>query len=396
MMSRRWTWMDWLLFAIRCSWYATGLTYYYVYQERLGELSYPAFAIFVTLGWLAPLLFWRPGYRHPVRYAAAELIVSGGFSIYINNILGINLSSSVILLPILMIGYVLTKRMAFWAVPAFVLLLPANRYWTIGSDFQFYLQYADVLLFFGIGLGFNLMVRSQQRYKDLLAENTEQVELIRRQNQALEQYAAQVERLTLVQERNRMARDLHDSIGHHFTSVTVGLDAISYMVERDPGLAAEKIQRLADVAREGLAEVRRTIHQIAPGEEEPSLVRRLEALARDFEAHTGTATGFRFEGEEPMLLAHKQLALVRCLQECMTNAKRHGDAASIDVLLTFGGDAVVLETRNDGKTMDEAAYGFGLSAMKARLEELGGTLLVRNAASGGVAVTCTIPIGGSV
>lgn len=392
--QQHWTWMDWLLFSLRCSWYVTGLTYYYVYQERLGQLSYLEFAGFVSLGLVVPLWFWRPGYSNPTRYAVAELVVSGGFSVYINMILGIHLNTSTILMPILMIGYLLTKRMALWAIPAFVILLPASRYGTMDSEFQFYLQYVDVLLFFGIGVGFNLMTRSQRRYKALLAENMQQVELIRQQNQALEQYAAQVEQLTLVQERNRMARDLHDSIGHHFTSVTVGLDAISYMIESQPKLAAEKVRRLADIARDGLDEVRRTIHQIAPAEEHRTLVRQLEELVLDFQAHTGTEMLLTVEGIEPYLLSHKKLAFVRCLQEGMTNAKRHGQADRMEVRLLFSETTIQLDMMNDGKTMENTVPGFGLTAMKTRLEELGGAMGIRNLPHGGVVVTCTIPVEG--
>ncbi|MBE4909547.1 sensor histidine kinase [Bacillus luteolus] len=394
MNRERWMWIDWLIFSLRCGWYGTGLTYYYVYMERLGELSYLGFAGIVSIGFFIPLLFWRPGYRNPTFYAIAELLVSGGFSIYLNMYLGINLSSSIILMPILMVGYLMTKKTAPWVIPVFVILLPANRYWTIDNQFAFYLQYIDVLIFFVIALGFNLITKSQKRYKFLLEENVKQLELIEQQNRALEQYSAEIEKLALVEERNRMARDLHDSIGHHFTSVTVGLDAISYMIESQPKLAAEKVRGLAEVARTGLTEVRRTIHQIAPSEENELLTIQLEKLVSEFGEHTNTEVKFEVEGDEPDLAPHLKLLFVRCLQECMTNAKRHGEALFIKVNVHYLEYDIQLKVFNNGKGMDTENFGFGLKMMKNRLEEKNGLLTIESNGVEGVTVTCSLAVGG--
>jgi signal transduction histidine kinase len=385
-------WMDWLIFSLRCSWYATGLTYYYVYSHRLGELSYSEFAFYVSVGFILPIFFWRPGYCNPALYIMTELLVTAGFSIYINNILGIHLSTSIILMPILMAGYLMYRKVAPWVILFFVVLIPANRYWTIDGIFPFFLQYIDILLFFGIGLGFNLITKSQKRYKHLLTENMKQFELIEQQNKALEQYAAEIEKLALLEERNRMARDLHDSIGHHFTSVTVGLDAISYMIEGHPKMAAEKIRGLAEVARTGLTEIRRTIHQISPSDDQLPLFQQLERLVAEFGEHTSTEVEFAAVGKELHLPPTVKLTLIRCLQESMTNAKRHGEAKHIKVMVHFGDMNIELKVCNNGKNMDLTKLGFGLTSMKDRLEELGGTLTLFNNDGQGVTVYCSLPV----
>ncbi|MEW9052191.1 MAG: sensor histidine kinase [Neobacillus sp.] len=392
--DRRWTWLDWLIFSLRCGWYGAGLAYYYVYSERLGALSFPEFVLYVSLGFFVPLVFWRPGYRNPTLYTWMELLFSGGFSIYMNNILGIGLSTSIILMPILMIGYMMTKKTAPWAIPLFVVLLPANRFWTIDNSFSFFLQYIDVLLFFGIGAGFNIISRSQKRYKHLLAENMKQYELIQQQNRALEQYAMEVEKLALLEERNRMARDLHDSIGHHFTSVTVGLDAVAYMIESHPQMAAEKVKSLAEVARTGLTEVRRTIHQIAPTDDHLPLSKQLDQLVNEFGIHTDTEVSFEAVGIELEIASHIKLTLVRCVQECMTNAKRHGEATILTVNVLYNHESIQLTVFNNGRKMNTDHFGFGLTSMKNRLEELNGELRVENRESEGMMVICTIPVRG--
>ncbi|MBB6455331.1 glucose-6-phosphate-specific signal transduction histidine kinase [Salirhabdus euzebyi] len=388
-----WMWIDWLIFAVRCGWYGTGLTYYYVYMEKLGELSYLEFVMCVSLGFFVPLLFWRPNYTNPTLYAIAELLVSGTFSIYINVILDINLSTSIILMPVLMIGYLLTKKTAPWTIPIFVILLPANRFWTIESQFTFFLQYVDILLFFGIGLGFNLITKSQKRYKNLVQENRKQYEMIQSQNNALEQYAHQVEKYTLLEERNRMARDLHDSIGHYFTTITVGLDAISYMINSDPKLAGQKVNRLAEISREGLNEVRRTIHQIASSTADLPLTNQLETLLKEFEEHTDTKILFEKMGGEVDLNLQRKLSLVRFVQECLTNAKRHGGARFIKVTVQYTKESVELKVYNDGKKIETINFGFGLTSMKNRVEELNGELRIENKEDG-VTIICTLPLGG--
>ncbi|TSI11039.1 sensor histidine kinase [Lysinibacillus sp. BW-2-10] len=389
-----WMWIDWLIFSLRCGWYGTGLIYYYVYRDKLGDLTYIEFALFASIGFFIPLIFWNPKYTNPTRYVVTELLISGGFSILINNILNINLSTSVILMTVLMSGYLLTKDMARWAIPFFIILLPANRYWTIGSMFSFFLQYVDVLLFFGIGLGFNVITKSQKRYKKLLYENMKQYELIQQQNKALEHYASQVEKYALLEERNRMARDLHDSIGHHFTSITMGLDAISYMIKVDSKMAEEKIANLADVAREGLTEVRRTIHQIASSDEETPLLKQLETVVSGFGEYTNTMSSFKSAGQEPIIPPHKKLAVIRFVQECLTNAKRHGNATLIKVEVHFKEEFMQIIVENNGKKIDNLQFGFGLSSMKNRLEELNGSLEIKIHDIEGVRVICTLPIGG--
>lgn len=391
MVKTKWMWVDWLIFSLRCGWYLTGAAFYYVNLERLGDLGFANFLLFVSIAFIMPLLFWNPWFVKPQTYTLTELIITSCFSIYINNIAGIALSTSILLMPILMSGYLLTRQSAPWAVPAFIILLPANRYWTIDSMFSFFLQYIDVLLFFCIGVGFNLITKSQKKYKRLLDDNLRQFELIEQQNRALSHYAEEIEKLALVEERNRMARDLHDSIGHHFTSLTVGLDAVQYMLDSHPHLAARQIEQLADLARGGLTEVRRTIHDIAPSEDDLPLSVQLENLVRAFSHHTDTKTKWEVHGEEAFVPAHVKITLIRCLQESMTNAKKHGGATYIHICLTFHEQMITLTVFNNGKQIHVDHDGFGLRSMKNRMQQLNGVFAIQNEEDG-VSVTCTLPL----
>ncbi|MCP8969548.1 sensor histidine kinase [Ectobacillus ponti] len=388
--ERPWLWVDWFLFGLRLCWLGSGLAYYGVRPEALGTLAYPLFLIIAFICCFIPVLFWRPGYRNRTMYLAVELLVTGSCYLYMSIGLHLNRATVFILIPVLMAGYLLNKRNAVWTIPVFIVLLPLGNYFTAADMTTFLMQYIDIGIFFGFGFAFNFIITSQSKTEALLAENLQQYELIQKQNQALEQYARQIEQLTLLEERNRLARDLHDTIGHHFTSVIVGLDAAAYLVDIHPEKAKKRIETLAQVARGGLDEIRRSIHQIAPDEDEPFL-QQLEKLAQTFSQHTGTEVRIHTEGSAYDITQAGQLTLVRCLQEALTNAKRHGDATVVDVALSYQPDAFSMRLVNNGHTPELLQHGFGLNAMRQRLEALNGSLETVSTKEAGFVLTCTLP-----
>jgi signal transduction histidine kinase len=392
--ERNWIWVDWFIYLLRLFWYVSGLIYFYVHAEKLAWISYPLFAAIISLAYFIPHLFWNPCYKNAALYGATELVLIGGISIYTNIILKIDLGTAIILMSALMAGYLATKQTGLWTIPIFVILLPATRYWSLGISFDLFMQFIDILIFFGFGISLNIIINSQIKAKRILKENMKQYELIQEQNKVLEQYAAQIEGLTLLEERNRLARELHDSIGHHFTSVTVGLDAISYMIDINPKQAKQKAEALALVSRKGLNEIRHSIHQIAPSENDVLLSKQLAEIAKKFQEHTGTLVQFQTEGEEPQLSPQMKLTFIRCLQEAFTNAKRHGQATEIGATLSFTENKIMLQIENNGERFETVKHGFGLNAMKNRLEELQGNLDIQSNAENGVVVTCAIPMKG--
>ncbi|GAA0321725.1 hypothetical protein GCM10008967_10280 [Bacillus carboniphilus] len=395
--DKDWHGIDWFIFFLRLFWYVNGLIYFYLEPEKLSGLPYTYFVAILTLCYVGPQVFWRPNYVNRTFYPVAELVLTGGSTIILSVFFHIHLTNSTILMSALMIGYLVTKKTSLWTIPTFAILIPTTRYWAMEKDlFDFFMQYIDVLIFCSIGLGFNLLMQSKKRTSRLLDENLQQYKLIQKQNQVLEQYAEQIEQVTLLEERNRMARDLHDTIGHHFTSVTVGLDAVSYLIDANPEKAKEKINTLARVAREGLDEIRNSIHQIAPSENDEPLSKHLHKITKVFSENTGTLTQFGLEGKEDLVSPQIRLTLVRCLQEAITNAKRHGNASEVNVLLQYREDVICLRIENNGEKMETIHPGFGLIAMQDRIEALRGTLEIKNNEGKGMVLTCMIPKVGSV
>jgi len=282
-------------------------------------------------------------------------------------------------LPVFSVGYFcFRKRDVPLYLPA-VLGIPALA----GAVYGYPLEtIADELInnaiMFVIGVCFRVMISAHAT--------------IREQNRTLENYSRQIERLTAEEERNRIAGELHDTVGHAFTSTILGMEAIH--CQMDPSSAqARSLKQLAEFARTGYADVRRHIHQIATVEDDQPLVGSLARISREFGEHTDTRVTFRVTGEEPAVpgASGVRVALIRCLQEALTNAKRHGHATEIAVALSFTPAAIAMSVTDNGSGREQIEAGFGLNKMTERIAGLGGALEVRSGTNRGTSVTCTIP-----
>jgi signal transduction histidine kinase len=213
----------------------------------------------------------------------------------------------------------------------------------------------------------------------------------------LERYAGRVRELTLAEERTRIAREIHDSVGHHLTAVKLQAEAAVKTVEKRPERALEQMERARDLAAEAFEEVRRSVRALgSPSTGERSGAGAMRALARSFEG-TGLDVSFRVEGEERELHEEAELALYRALQEGLTNAARHSGARRVLASLVYGDEGVKLTVADDGRGAAEeatAAGGFGLSGLEERVGALGGSFSAEDAPGGGFTVEVGLPLGG--
>ncbi|MGW3999696.1 sensor histidine kinase [Amycolatopsis sp. NPDC004772] len=192
--------------------------------------------------------------------------------------------------------------------------------------------------------------------------------------------AARVAELSAAAERNRLARDIHDSLGHHLTAVSIQLEKAAAFAGRDPDVAG---QALADARRSvghALEEVRTSVGTLRSGGR--SLVGALTELGVALDVH----------GEEPGLDPATVTTLFRGAQEAVTNARRHGRAGRIRVSVTFGA-ATSLVVTDDGRGFDPAAprAGFGLLGLRERAALVGGTVTVDSEPGRGTRVTVVVP-----
>lgn len=196
-------------------------------------------------------------------------------------------------------------------------------------------------------------------------------------NDQLRDYAVKLERMTEVRERNRLAREIHDTLGHTLTGIIMGADAVLALFDPAPEEARKRVRVIAQSARDGLNDVRRSIKALRPDAlEKASIEEALETLVTNF--HQTTSADIRYEQlAGPLSLASdEEDTLYRVIQESMTNAVRHGRATEIHVRLTRREDLLTIEVRDNGLGCggEEVQEGFGLRHMRERLGLLGGSL----------------------
>ena len=204
-------------------------------------------------------------------------------------------------------------------------------------------------------------------------------EQLNQANDQLRDYAINMERMTQMRERNRLAREIHDTLGHTLTGIIMGADAGLALMDVAPEESRKRIQVVAQTARDGLTDVRRSIKALRPDAlEHYSLAQALEGLVENFRLTTSAQIAYFQEAGELNLDSDEEDALYRVVQEGLTNAVRHGRADRVAIRVTRSGDVVTVSVRDNGTGCAQLEEGFGLRHMRERLQMLGGTLSYGN------------------
>lgn len=196
----------------------------------------------------------------------------------------------------------------------------------------------------------------------------------------------EVRRLATAAERERIARDLHDLLGHTWSLVAVKAELARKLVPRDPAAATRELADIEAVARQSLAQVREAVS----GMRAPALAAELASARLMLEAadirfeHTG------LEGA-PALAPEAEAALALGLREAVTNVQRHARARHVQVRLQADGEAAELEVQDDGRGTRAQARGNGLAGMEERLAALGGRLWLDSAPGQGTRLRLRVP-----
>jgi signal transduction histidine kinase len=208
----------------------------------------------------------------------------------------------------------------------------------------------------------------------------------RRLNSELRATRALLAESSRIAERVRIARELHDLVGHHLTALTLNLEVASHLVE---GNAKDQVRQAQSVAKLLLSDVREVVSQLRD-EDEIDLGGALRSLIEGVPAPKivmEMPDDFRVED------ARRAHVLLRCTQEILTNTIRHASAETLWLRFAREADgSLTLRSRDDGVGVDAVAVGNGLSGMRERIEEFGGSLLVDTAPGRGFALAATLPM----
>ncbi len=196
-------------------------------------------------------------------------------------------------------------------------------------------------------------------------------------------------------ERERMAREIHDTLAQGFTSIIMVSQAVQADLSRGRlDSARDRLDLVERTARDNLAEARALVSAFAPvGLAETGLNAALERLAERFGAETGLVVVVRLDDSGTPITRDREVILLRAAQEALTNVRRHAQASRVELSLTCGADGTVqLEVTDNGRGIEpEAAEGFGLRGMRDRVRSGGGELAVSGAAERGTRVQVTLP-----
>ena len=229
----------------------------------------------------------------------------------------------------------------------------------------------------------------------ILAERERQQHArLEKAHQRLRRHAAAMEQLAVSRERNRMARDLHDTLAHSLSALTVQLEALRTLMINDPTAARAAVDDIAELARRGLEESRKAIQALRTGPVETlGLTGALREEIQALQTRTGVQASLSTAGEESLLTPEEAHALYRIAEEALSNVERHADARQVDVRLDCGADRIDLVIRDDGTGFDLAAVDlerYGLTGIRERAAMIGASVEVNSRPGGGTEVWCVL------
>jgi signal transduction histidine kinase len=225
-------------------------------------------------------------------------------------------------------------------------------------------------------------------------QNDERARLI----EQLEDSRAEVARLSheagAIAERQRLAGEIHDTIAQGLSSVIMLIQAAEADLDRDPARAGRHLALAAGTARDNLDEARALVAALTPAQLDGTpLPGALARLVERFRAETGLRADFAAEGTPRPLPTPVEVVLLRAAQESLANVRRHAAAGAVTVRLSHLPGAAEVETRDDGRGFDpDICDGYGLRAMRTRVEQAGGTATVESAPGAGTTVRVWVPV----
>jgi signal transduction histidine kinase len=241
----------------------------------------------------------------------------------------------------------------------------------------------------GLALFIDAIIRESRQRHQLIAE----LEAARTELAGAEHQAG------VLEERQRLAREIHDTLAQGFTSIVVLLEAAEAATGPGPHPAQRYLDQARRTARESLGEARSFVWALQPQAlETATLPEALGRLTERLSEETGVTARATVTGTRHPLAPDTEAALLRTAQEGLANIRKHAQAKDVVLTLSYTADGVVLDIRDDGRGFDPAAIGerrdgtgLGLRGMRARLAEAGGTLTVESAPGEGTTLVVELP-----
>lgn len=224
-----------------------------------------------------------------------------------------------------------------------------------------------------------LMVWIQRNEKERILCLNEQLnktnEELQYANVQLEKYAKEAEKMVETRERNRLAREIHDTLGHALTGIITGIEACTALMDVAPEATKEQLKAIADVARQGITDVRRSVKALRPDAlEKYNLEKALMQTIEEMRTATNAKIDYQCTTDLNCFNADEEDVIYRIVQECITNSIRHGKAGQIQIRIEREFNLMKICIQDNGIGCKDVKKGFGLHHMEERLSMLHGSL----------------------
>lgn len=238
--------------------------------------------------------------------------------------------------------------------------------------------------------------------RSIMRESTERKRLIEQLHATQDNLATAERQSGILQERQRLAQGIHDTLAQGFTSIVMQLEAAEETLHVDASATQNHIQQARDIAKDSLKEARRLVQALRPVPlDEASLVEALRRVIERWKQETMIETDFTVTGEPQALHPDVEVTLLRALQEALANVHKHAQAHHVNITLSYMSDQVILDVQDDGRGFDpespphapdRVGAGYGLQSMRERAAQLSGEVILESTPEFGTTIAIQIPM----
>ncbi|MBN2810392.1 MAG: sensor histidine kinase [Spirochaetales bacterium] len=251
----------------------------------------------------------------------------------------------------------------------------------------------EVLFIVYIALYIQSEIARRNRIEELNDRLRTSLHQLRVANVQLEEYSKKSEELAKLKERNRLAREIHDTIGHTLTGIEIGLKACLCLPENDRSALIHQVGKVYELARSGSKDVRLSLKELRPDAlQRYSLLPALESLISAINSCSLTHSHLLLEDEIPELIASQEELVYRVVQETITNAVKHGEATDIEIRIGYDGSNLCISISDNGKGSDSVTEGFGLENIRRRVEFYRGSVSISSSHGKGFCLHVMLPL----
>jgi signal transduction histidine kinase len=291
-------------------------------------------------------------------------------------------------LSIVMISISMQLSLSKSPIPGMAaMFVTAMLYIRFGSD-----NFFSILSFILFSIILFFLIRTRMQRNEMIELDKQHLKELQEAYDQLQEASMTAMQYAILEERTRIARDIHDAVGHSLTSLIVQMQALKFMVKIDPEKAEKSLEEMLAVARQGLNDIRISVHSLADDQSSSGVV-PLKALLSRMESTSTIQYQFQSELNQEDINVEVYGILFRVLQEALTNIIRHSQATEVIVMLKKESNLVVLSIQDNGKLEknQKVNEGFGLKVMRLRLEERGGQLKYSTVEPHGFKINAVIP-----